>query len=125
MKRKQLILPLIFAVLLAVYCTVVFLVVKEFTTSFWVSFGFILAAFIIMMLCYMFVSKESRKKQVVGMPVTVLSSLYFTIEFIMGTIFMFFNVSFVAVFIPQLILFALFLIILIPALLSEKNYKDQ
>ena len=64
-----------------------------------------------MVLAYMFVAKPEIKAQVVGLPVTVLTTMYFALEFVVGTIFMFFNWSFVAAFIPQFVLFALFLVI--------------
>ena len=125
MNRKKLITGLVFAVLLATYLTVLFLVKKVFDTSFWVSFGFILASFIMVIVSFMFVANENRKRQVVGMPVTVLSCLYFAVEFVLGTIFMFFTLDFVPVFIPQFVLFALFLVCYIPAILSDKNYKQD
>ena len=124
MNRKKLITTLIFGVILATYLTVLFLLKKEFNMSFWLSFGFIMASFVIMVASFLFVANENRKRQVVGMPVTVLSSLYFAVEFVLGTIFMFFNLTFVPVFIPQFVLFALFLICYIPAMLSENNYKN-
>lgn len=123
MNRKKLITGLVLGVILITYLTVLFLVKKEFGTSFWVSFAFILASFLIVVASFMFVANENRKHQVVGMPVTVLSCLYFAAEFVLGTIFMFFTLDFVPVFIPQFVLFALFLVCYIPAILSDKNYK--
>ena len=123
MNRKKLITGLVLGVVLVTYLTVLFLVKKEFGTSFWVSFAFVMASFLIVVASFMFVANENRKPQVVGMPVTVLSCLYCVVEFILGTIFMFFTLDFVPVFIPQFVLFALFLICYIPAILSEKNYK--
>lgn len=125
MNRKKLQLGLIFAILVVAYNIVLFLVTNNFYTSFWVSFAFIMVAYILTAIAFFFVADPKRKKQVVGMPVTVLTCLYLVAEFIMGTIFMFFNVSFAAVFIPQFILLVLFLLCFVPAILSENNYKTE
>ena len=77
------------------------------------------------MFAFFFVSKESRKQQVVGMPVTVLTVMYAVIEFVMGTIFMFFDISIAAVFVPQFIVFVLFLLCFVGAMFSSKNYKTE
>ena len=124
MNRKKLQLGLIFGIFLVAYNIVVFLVAEKFHTSFWISFIFVLLAFLFMAFAFFFVSDEKRKKQVVGMPITVLTTMYYVIELIMGTIFMFFDVSFVAVFLPQFLLFVLFVVCFIPAVLSENNYKS-
>ncbi len=123
MDRKKIQLGLMFAIAVVVYNIVLFLLAKELHTSFWVSYGFIMFAIVMCVISFFFVSSEKRKSQVVGMPVTVLSSLYVVIEFIMGTIFMFFDVSFAAVFVPQFVFCAIYLLCLIPALFSTKNYK--
>lgn len=123
MDKRKIQLGLIFAILVVTYNIVLFLVAQNLHTSFWVSYIFIMISILSCVISFFFVSNEKRKKQVVGMPVTVLSVLYFVCEFIMGTIFMFFDVSFAAVFVPQFVLCALFLICFIPALMSPKNYK--
>jgi Na+/proline symporter len=113
MDKKKLQLGLIFAILFVAYAVVLFLLNKNWTLTFWLSLGFIVVAFAFVMFAFFFVSKESRKQQVVGMPVTVLTVMYAVIEFIMGTIFMFFDVVFAAVFVPQFIVFVLFLLCLL------------
>ena len=125
MDRKKLQLGLIFAIILVSYNIVLFLLTKVMHTSFWVSYIFIMIALIFVMFSFFFVSNEKRKKQVVGMPVTVLSVLYLCTEFIMGTIFMFFNLEFSAIFVPQFVLFVLFALCFIPAVLSPNNYKKE
>ncbi len=123
MNRKKLQLGLMFGVFFVAYLTVLFLVAKTFYTSFWVSFIFVVLAFIFTTIGFFFVSNEQRKKQVVGMPVTVMTAMYFVVEFILGTILMFFDIQFVWSFVPQFILFVLFILCFIPAMLSENNYK--
>lgn len=125
MNKKKLQLILMFAVVLIAYNLVLFLVNKNFTTSFWVSYIFIMVALLFTFGSFSFINKNNRNKQVVGMPVNVLCVLYCVCEFVLGTIFMFFNLNFVPVFVPQFVLFALFMLCYIPAMLSEKNYKQE
>lgn len=125
MDKKKLQLGLIFAILFVAYAVVLFLLNKNWTLTFWLSLGFIVVAFAFVMFAFFFVSKESRKQQVVGMPVTVLTVMYAVIEFVMGTIFMFFDLSFAAVFVPQFIVFVLFLLCFVGAMFSSKNYKTE
>lgn len=123
MDRKKVQLSLMFAIVVVVYNIVLFLLAGVFHTSFWTSYAFIMFSIIMCVISFFFVSNEKRKSQVVGMPVTVLSSLYLAIEFVMGTIFMFFDVAFATVFVPQFVLCALYLLCFIPAIMSPKNYK--
>ena len=81
MDRKKVQLGLMFAIIVIVYNIVLFLLAKTLHTSFWVSYGFIMFSILMCVISFFFVSNEKRKSQVVGMPVTVLSSLYFVIEF--------------------------------------------
>ena len=123
MDRKKVQLGLMFAIVVVVYNIVLFLLARAFHTSFWTSYGFIMFSIVMCVISFFFVSNEKRKSQVVGMPVTVLSSLYLAIEFVMGTVFMFFDVAFATVFVPQFVLCALYLLCFIPAIMSPKNYK--
>ncbi len=125
MDRKKLQLTLGFGVFFVAYLIVLFLVTNNLHTSFWVSLIFVVLAFLFMTIAFFFVSNEKRKKQVVGMPVTTMTVMYFVIEFVMGTIFMFFDIEFVWVFVPQFIVFVLFLLCFMPAMISENNYKRE
>ena len=126
MNKKKLQTGLIFAILFVAYNILLFLLNKNYEISFWISFGFIVASFVFTMVAFFFVADEKRKKQVVGMPVTVLTVMYFVVEFVLGTILMIFpSLSFAGVFVPQFILFVLFLLCFVPAMLSENNYKQN
>ena len=125
MDKKKLQLGLIFAILFVTYAVVLVLLNKNWSLTFWLSLGFIVVAFAFVMFAFFFVSKESRKQQVVGMPVTVLTVMYAVVEFVMGTIFMCFDLAFAAVFVPQFIVFALFLLCFVGAMFSSKNYKTE
>lgn len=127
MNKKKLTLGLVFGILFVAYNLILFLVnpATNYFISFWLSFGFIVVSFIFLVFAYLFVSDDKRKHQVVGMPVGVMTTLYFAVEFVLGTILMCFNISFAASFIPQFVLFVLYLICFVPAILSENNYKEE
>ena len=125
MNKKKVQMGLIFGILYVAYAVVLFLLNKNFELSFWLSFGFITLGFVFMMISYFFVNNPERKKQVVGMPVTGMSTMYFVVEFVLGTIFMFFpKLGFTAAFIPQFILFVLFALCFVGAMLGSNNYKS-
>ena len=125
MNKKKLTTLLVFGILYVTYAVVLFLLNKNYQLSFWLSFGFITASVLFMLLSFTFASKDGRSQQVVGMPVNVLSSIYFGIEFVLGTILMIFPaLSFAAVFVPQFVLLALYLVCFVPAILSDNNYKS-
>ena len=125
MKKSKLIMPICMFIFIATYLLVVLLVAKDFTTAFWVSLAFVIASYLIMDFALMFTKKENIKEQVVGLPVGTMSVMYFALELVLGTVFMFVKVSFLAYFLPQIILFSLFLLCFIPAMLSDKNYKTE
>lgn len=125
MKKSKLIMPICMFIFIATYLLVVLLVAKDFTTAFWVSLAFVVVSYLIMDFALMFTKKEHIKEQVVGLPVGTMSVMYFALELVLGTVFMFVEVSFLAYFLPQIILFSLFLLCFIPAMLSDKNYKTE
>ena len=124
MNKKQLQLLLIFAILYVAYAVVLFLVNTNSGVSFWLSFAFITVSFSLVVFSYFFVSENSRRKQVVGMPITTLSTMYFALEFILGTILMCFEIVFTWVFVPQFILFVAYALCFVGAMFSENNYKS-
>ena len=125
MDRKKIQLGLTLGILFAAYLIVMFLVVKNFTTQFWISLIFVVVGFMALAFGLFFVSAKNRSNQVVGLPVGSLVWMYFVVELVMGTIFMFFNWAFIAYFLPQFIVFVLFLLVFVPAVMSPNNYQDE
>ena len=125
MDRKKLSLGLTLGVILALYLVVIFLVVKNYTTQFWISLGFVMLAYLFLVVGMFFVSAKSRAGQVVGLPVDTLVWMYFFVQVFMGTIFLFFDWAFIAYFLPQFVVAMLFLLVFIPAVLSPNNYKED
>lgn len=125
MKKSKLIMPICMFIFIATYLLVVLLSAKNYTTSYWVCLAFVIVSYLIMDFALVFTSKEKIREQVVGLPVGTMSVMYFALELVLGTVFMFVEVSFLAYFLPQIILFSLFLLCFIPAMLSDKNYKSE
>ena len=123
--KKNLMYGIVLLLLFATYNVCLFLLDKNLYTSFWISYAFIVLAFLCLCFGIFFATGKKRRKQVVGMPIITLCFLYFILQFVLGTVLMCFNISFVASFIPQLIAFVLFAVCFIPALLSDKNYKSN
>jgi len=126
MKKSGIIAGSVIFILMAIYNTLLFCLCKNFTTNFWVGYAFIMGSMLIMLVSFV-ISMGNGK--VVGLPLTTLSLYYFVFELILGSCLMFFNIPFIAVFLPQMIIFLIFLMIYVPALLryftKEENKSKQ
>ncbi len=125
MRKSKFILPICSFIFIATYLLIVFLTKKEFNAGFWVSLAFVVVAYLIMDFALMYTHQKHIKSQVVGLPVGTMSVMYFALELVMGTVFMFVNVPFLAYFLPQIIVFSLFLMCFVLAMLSDNNYKSD
>lgn len=113
MKKTQILWWAIRLIFIIVFNVVVFLIIEDFTMSFWVSYGFIHFAYL-MLLFSSLSSPRVKDKFVFGYPLIYLSIFYFVLEFLIGIIFMIFKTAtFNVSFIPQFILAAIFGIIYI------------
>lgn len=116
MNKKSIIYLSSIAIILATYNLILFLVRQNNSASFWVSYAFIMFAFV-MIFASMIISGTAKNKQkVTGMNIKVLSYYYFIVQFVMGTIFMFFpNLDIKVCLIPSIIILAIYLLVFIPA----------
>ena len=126
MKKSGIIAGSVILILMAIYNTLLFCLCKNFTTNFWVGYAFIMGSMRIMLVSFI-ISMGNGK--VVGLSLTTLSLYYFVFELILGSCLMFFNIPFIAVFLPQMIVFLIFLMIYVPAVLryftKEENKSKQ
>lgn len=125
MNNKKLITILSsFAIFLVVLSVILFVVHKNLNSVFWVSYVFMVLSILIACGCVYFAGLDRNAQQVSGMPVNVLGVMYMAVEVILGIILICVpKVSFAGAFIPQLVLFAIFLAIAIPAFLY--GYKSD
>jgi len=101
-------------IFIAIYNVLVFCLVNNFTKNFWTGYIFIMIAFVIMLASFVI---SMRRGKIVGLPLTTISLYYVVAEIILGSLLMYFNISWLAVFLPQIILFLIFLMVFIPAIL--------
>lgn len=117
-------------ILAAIYNILVFCLTKNFTKNFWTGYIFIMLAFAIMVVSFALSTASKRSHHVTGLPITMISLYYAVIELILGSCLMFFNINWVAVFLPQIILFLIFMMVYVPAILRffslpKENEKEN
>ncbi|MBE5746104.1 MAG: hypothetical protein E7359_02325 [Clostridiales bacterium] len=118
-KAKKVVVSSIFIVaLMAIYNILIFTLYNNLNKNFWAGYAFIMLAMIIMLISFVITNASSRNKNVVGIPLTTLSVYYFILEAILGSLLMFFNIPFLAVLLPQLIVFIIFIAIYVIAVLK-------
>ncbi len=125
-KKKFITILSSFIILIATYNLIVFLVRKNDEISFWLSYGMIMFAMVMLLLTFVLTNINGNSHKVVGLSTKTLSFFYLAIEFIMGTIFMFFpNMNNIAVIIPHIIITALFLLLYVPCATQFMNIDDD
>ena len=108
-------------VFLVIFNVVVFLTTSEFTVAFWVSYGFIHFAYLMLVISCSAMPK-AKNAVVLGYPMIYLSFVYFVAAFIVGLIFMLFkNASFNLAFIPQLIIAGVYAFLYISNMLANES----
>ena len=125
-KKKFITILSSFIILIATYNLIVFLVRKNNEISFWLSYGLIMFAMVMLLLTFVLTNIGGNHKKVVGLSTKTLSFFYLLVEFIMGTIFMFFpNMNSIAVIIPHIIITALFLLLYVPCATQYMNFDEN
>lgn len=123
--KKAIISSSIIVCLLGIYNVLIFSFCENFNKNFWATYILVTVSMIIMLASYVITFSSKKRDQVTGLPITTLSAMYAGFEILLGSIFMFFNLSFKAVFLPQIICFIIFLAIYIPALVSLLWKKEE
>jgi hypothetical protein len=125
-KQKNLILTaLIYAILVGVYNLLVFVIFKERSSVFWMSYGFMTLAFGVQVVS-MFLSFKKADVETVflGLPLASLSVYYLVAELCVSTIFMVFqNTGTTIPLVIQTIILAAFLVIAIIALMVRDTVQ--
>lgn len=115
-KAKKIVMSsIIIVALMAIYNVLIFTLYTNLNNNFWAGYIFIMLSMIIMLISFIITNASNRSGNVVGMPLTVLSGYYFVLEVILGSLLMFFNIPFVAVLLPQLVVFIIFIAIYVLA----------
>lgn len=119
MSKKQISLLSSFLIIGGLYNLIVFLVRTNNESSFWISYGFIMFGLVVYFVARFISTTKTNQPKTTGLSISVLTGLYLFVEFVMGTIFMFFpKASLIACLIPNAVITALMLLVLIPAMLT-------
>lgn len=126
-KGKFSLFTVVGVIVFAVYCLFVFLVFKRETVVFWMSFGFMLAAFAAQFVGPGFVGKNPDVEAVFfGIPVVYLGVFYFFAELFASLVFMTFqHVNWKAALLVQVILFAAYLVCAAVSVVTQQSVKEM
>lgn len=130
MEQKQkntLMTALIYVVIFAAYNLVVFMLFKNFNNIFWISYGFMLAAYLLHVTCVFVLLKNISVKAVFfGIPLLSFSVYFVCAEFFCSTVFMLFRTraSVKATVLIQALLLCLFIIIAIISIMTRDTVQN-
>lgn len=112
-------------IFIAVFNAVVFLVSSNFTPTFWISWGFIHLAYLMLTVSPLAVP-QGKNAVILGYSLLYVSSLYFAVAGLTGLIFMVFrNADFRYVLVPQLVMAGLYGAVFLSSLIAnEKTISD-
>ncbi len=121
-KKSSLMLALIYLVIFAVYNLIVFLVFKNFNAVFWISYGFMLLAYIIHIGCIFSIAKNPNVKALFfGIPLGSFSIYFVLAELFTSFVFMVFkaNASVKVTIVIQALLLCVFAVIAIVSIMTR------
>jgi hypothetical protein len=122
-KKNATMLALIYLVILIAYNLVVFLAFNQFTTVFWISYGFMLVIYIIHICCSVLAIRDmSVKALFLGIPLLSLSTFFVCAEFFCSLVFMIFQTlasAKVAILIQALLICAFIVIAIISVVTKD------
>lgn len=128
MKRSKntILIGIIYAIIIGVVNTLIFFIFKKHTSVFWISYCFMMMAFIVQIVS-IFLSFRTTKIEAVffGIPLASFSIYYICVALFVGLIFMIFQgASVTLTLIIQLIILAVYLIIAIISLMTRDVVED-
>lgn len=117
---------LIYAILLGVFNLLVFLIFKNRTDVFWLSYAFMTLAFVVQIVSMLLAFKTADiETAFFGIPLASFSIYYLIAELVIGTLFMIFQMAgFTLALIIQLLVLAAFLIIAIISLMARDTVQQ-
>lgn len=121
-KKSGLMLALIYLVIFVAYNLVVFLVFKNFNAVFWISYGFMVLAYLIHIGCIFSIAKNSSVKALFfGIPLGSFSVYFVLAELFTSLVFMIFkaNASVKVTIVIQALLLCVFAVIAIVSIMTR------
>lgn len=130
MVRKQknaLMTVLIYFVIFVAYNLAVFIIFEDFNTVFWISYGFMAAAYFIHILCVFLIFKNTSVKAVFfGIPLLSFSVYFVCAEFFCSIVFMIFRekTSIKATILIQALLLCVFIVIAVISIMTRDTVQN-
>lgn len=121
-KKSGLMLALIYLVIFVAYNLVIFLVFKNFNAVFWISYGFMLLAYLIHIGCIFSIAKNPNVKALFfGIPLGSFSIYFVLAELFTSLVFMIFkaNASVKVTILIQALLLCVFVVIAIVSIMTR------
>ena len=107
---------------MAIYNILVFCLTKNLTQNFWTGYIFVMLGFVFMLTSFVVIHASKKQGEVTGLSITTLSVMYFILVTIIASSLMFISgVSFVAIFLPLIIVSLLFIAVYVPAIVRLFN----
>ncbi len=126
-QKNTLMTALIYLVIFAAYNLVVFLLFKDYNNIFWISYGFMVGAYIIHIVCVFSIFKNASVKAVFfGIPLLSFSVYFVGAEFFCSLVFMIFkaNAPVNAAVLIQALLLCLFIVIAIISIMTRDTVQN-
>lgn len=126
-KKNATMLALIYSVILIAYNLVVFLTFNQFNTVFWLSYGFMLAVYVMHIYCSVLAIRDmSVKALFMGIPLLSLSTFFVCAEFFCSLVFMIFQklASVKVAILIQALLICVYLVIVIIAVATKDTIES-
>lgn len=130
MEQKQkntMLSAMIYLVVFAAYNLFVFILFKNFNNVFWISYGFMIAAFLIHIICVFLIFKNASVKAVFfGIPLLSFSLYFVCAEFFCSLVFMIFKsmVSVKVTILIQALLITIFIIVAIVSIIARDTAQN-
>ena len=126
-KKNSLMLGMIYLVIFVIYNLLIFLVFKGFNAVFWVSYGFMLAAYLLHIACVFSIAKNLSVRAVFfGIPLGAFSVYFVAAEFFTSLVFMFFRrqASVKVAVVVQAILLCVFIVIALVSIMTRDAVQN-
>lgn len=125
-KKSYVMMAVIYAIIFAVFNLLVFVIVNEKNSVFWMSYAFMCLAFIVQIVSMLLALRTLETEAVfMGIPLASLSFYYFFAAIFVGAVFMFFqNAPFKLAMVLQILILAIYVVVAILALMSRNVVQD-
>lgn len=126
-KKNRLLTGLIYAVVFIAYNLLIFLVFNEMNAVFWISYGFMTAAYLIHILCIFCIAKNLSVEAVFfGIPLASFSVYFVCAELFCSLVFMIFKnmASVKAAIVIQALLLCVFIVIAVVAIMTRDTVQS-